>query len=211
MTTKTEPEIVSINPDELPSAAAYRLLVSCVVPRPIAWVSTISSEGVLNLAPYSFFNAVSGSPLTVMFSVSSRRGRPKDTLINARQTGEFVLNVVDETLAEAMNQTSAEWDYEVDEFERAGLESIPSTVVRPPRVALARVALEAKVSQILPLEGTDSTLVFGQVVCFQLQAGLRRDNGLVDANLLRPLTRLGGEEYATFGEVFTMARPPRPE
>lgn len=202
-----EHKTISFAPDELPPRDAYRLLLSTVVPRPIAWVSTVGKDGTLNLAPFSFFNAVAGNPPTVMFSVGQRRGQTKDTLRNARETGEFVVNIVDESLAERMNQTSGEWHYEIDEFAMAGLTPAPSLAVRPPRVAAAAVAMEAKVTQIVPVEGSTSTMVLGRILRYHLREGLLRPNGLVDAALLRPIARLGGDEYITIGNVFSMTRP----
>src|SRR5512139_3828236 len=128
-------DLISIVPTDLHPRDAYRLLISVVIPRPIGWASTIGADGSLNLAPFSFFNAVSNMPLTVMISVGQRTGHPKDTLRNARETGEFVINIVNAELAEAMNQTSGEWPYDVNEFDRAGVTPAPSVDVRPPRVA----------------------------------------------------------------------------
>ncbi len=199
--------MISIASGDLSPRDAYRLMISVVVPRPIAWVSTVGADGKLNLAPYSFFNSVANAPPTIMISVNQRHGHPKDTLRNAQETGEFVVNIVDESLAEVMNITSGEWPYDTDEFELAGLETTPSCDVRPPRVAAAPVALEAKVSQIIPVADTTSTLILGRVVRFHIRDGLLRPNGLVDAARLRPLARLGGDEYAALKGVFSMARP----
>ena len=205
-----EHTMISIAPGDLSPRDAYRLMISVVVPRPIAWVSTVGADGSLNLAPFSFFNGVANNPLTIMVSVGQREGGPKDTLRNAQETGEFVVNIVDESLAEAMNATSGEWPYDTDEFELAGLATAPSCDVRPPRVAAAPVALEAKVSQIIPVEGATYTLILGRVVRFHIRDGLLRPNGLVDAARLRPLARLGGDEYARLEGVFSMARPKAP-
>jgi flavin reductase (DIM6/NTAB) family NADH-FMN oxidoreductase RutF len=199
--------MISIVPQDLQPRDAYRLMISVLVPRPIAWVSTLGADGSLNLAPFSFFNGVGGVPPTIMFSVGQRAGDPKDTLRNAQETGEFVLNIVDEALASQMNQTSGEWPYGVNEFERAGLTPAPSVDVRPPRVAEAPVAIEARVTQIVPVNETTYTMVLGRIVRYHLREGLLRPNGLVDAALLKPLARLGGDEYATIGSVFSMARP----
>jgi flavin reductase (DIM6/NTAB) family NADH-FMN oxidoreductase RutF len=198
---------ISIDPTELPAREAYHLLISIVVPRPIAWVSTVGVDGTLNLAPFSFFNAVGGNPPTVMFSVGRRSGQPKDTLRNVQETGEFVVNLANQALAEAMVQTSGDWSYEVNEFEMAGLELAPSVEVKPPRVAMAPAALEAKLTQVVPVEGTDSTMILGRVIRYHLREGLLRPNGLVDATLLQPVARLGGNEYATLGQVYSMLRP----
>jgi flavin reductase (DIM6/NTAB) family NADH-FMN oxidoreductase RutF len=199
--------MLTIKPEDLPPREAYRLLTSVVIPRPIAWVSTLGADGTPNLAPFSFYNAVGGSPPTVMFSVGQRAGGPKDTLRNAQETGEFVLNVVDETLARQMNTTSGEWPYEVNEFEMAVLATAPSLDVRPLRVAAAAVAMEARVTQIVPVQDTTYTMVLGRVLRFHIRDGLLRPNNAVDAELLRPVARLSGDEYATISALFSMARP----
>jgi flavin reductase (DIM6/NTAB) family NADH-FMN oxidoreductase RutF len=209
------PPTITLVPDELERRVAYRLLTGIVTPRPIGWISTLSPEDVPNLAPFSFFNAVSSYPPVVAFSVSQARGgREKDTLRNAVETGEFVVNVVDETLAEQMNLTSGRWPPEVSEFQVAGLAAAPSVDVKPPRVAASPVAMEAKVQQVVPVEGTTNTLVMGRVVRFHLRADLLREDGLVDTARIRPIARLGGSDYARLGEVFSMIRPrvePPPE
>lgn len=204
---KTDQKVISVTPDDLPPREASRLMLSIIAPRPIAWVSSVGADGSLNLAPFSFFTAVSANPPTVMIAVGARKGRPKDTLRNVQETGEFVIHIVDETLAEAMNLTSGEWEYGVNEFEVARLETQPSLEVKPPRVAAAPVAMEAKLVQIVPVEATSSTLILGRILRYHVRADLLRPNGLIDPSLLRPITRLGGEEYATIGRVFEMSRP----
>jgi flavin reductase (DIM6/NTAB) family NADH-FMN oxidoreductase RutF len=200
--------MISIVPNDLEPRAAYRLLISVVVPRPIGWTSTIGVDGSLNLAPFSFFNAVSNAPLTVMISVGQRQSHPKDTLRNAQETGEFVINIVNEDLAVAMNHTSGEWAYEVNEFDRAGMTPAASIDVKPPRVAEAPIALECKVTQIVPVIDTTYTLILGRVLRFHLRSAVLRPNGTIDAAELKPVARLSGDEYATLGRVFEMKRPP---
>jgi flavin reductase (DIM6/NTAB) family NADH-FMN oxidoreductase RutF len=194
---------------EMESLDFYRMFVSIVVPRPIGWVSTIGHDGIPNLAPYSYFNAVSSRPPMVMISHSDRSGaiKMKDTLRNARDTGEFTLSIVDEHLALAMNETSGEWTYDVDEWARAGIESEPSIDVRPPYVAGTPIAMECKTAQIIPIEGSHATLILGRVLRFHIREGLIRPNGLIDPEQLRPIARLGGDEYTTLGRVFEMKRP----
>lgn len=199
--------MTSINPTTLHPRDAYRLLISIVVPRPIAWVSSLGADGSANLAPFSFFNAVAGNPPTVMFSVGQRQGNPKDTLRNVRETGEFVLNLVDEALTEKMNATSGEYAYNVDEFKRIGLTPLSSTIVKPPRVAEAAITMECKATQIVPVQDTHYTMVLGQVQVFHIRNGLLRANGAVDAALLKPVGRLSGDEYARLGDVFELKRP----
>ncbi len=203
----TSHEMTSIVPTDLDPREAYRLLISAVVPRPIGWASTIGSDGSLNLAPFSFFNAVSNMPLTVMISVGQRKGHPKDTLRNAQETGAYVINIVDEELAAAMNETSGEWAYDVNEFDRAGLTPAASIDVLPPRVAEAPIALECKVTQIVPVIDTTYTMILGRVLRFHIRSDLLRPNGTIDALRLRPLARLSGDEYATLGHLFEMQRP----
>ncbi len=192
---------------EMSPREAYQLLISVVVPRPIGWVSSISKEGNVNLAPFSFFNAVGGNPPTVMLSIGKRRGEEKDTLRNIIAAKEFVLNIVSEELAEAMNLTSGDWPYGENEFERAGLTMLPSTDVKPPRVAEAKATMEVKFTQLMRVNGTGYTMVLGQVVRFHVRPELLRANGTVDPESLRPLGRFGGAEYTTLGHVMCMERP----
>jgi flavin reductase (DIM6/NTAB) family NADH-FMN oxidoreductase RutF len=198
---------VTIDPAALAPRDAYRLLISSVVPRPIAWVSTQGADGSTNLAPFSFFNAVGGVPPVIMVSIARRRGEPKDTYRNLLETGELVVHMVDEALAEAMNLTSGDWPYGESEFSIAGLVRVPSTRVKPPRLRDAAIALEARVLEVHPVKGTDYTSVFAEVLLFHLRTGLLRENGLVDALRFKPIGRLGGNEYTTLGSVFTMQRP----
>jgi flavin reductase (DIM6/NTAB) family NADH-FMN oxidoreductase RutF len=199
-------------PDDMPQREAYRLLMSSIVPRPIGWISSVSPDGTPNIAPYSFFNGVSGKPPVVMFSVSAKSprfgGGIKDTLINVKATGEFVVNIVDETLAEAMNATAGEYPHGVSEFEQAGLAIAPSVDVHPPRVSTARIALEAKLHQIVEVKDSASVMVLGRIVRYHIHPDVfRADAGTVDAAALQPVARLGGAEYAVLGDVFSLQRP----
>ncbi|MBI3110470.1 MAG: flavin reductase family protein [Ignavibacteriales bacterium] len=200
-------EPLSLSPSEMEPASAYKLFQSLVAPRPIAWVSSIDTRGRVNLAPFSFFNAIATKPLIVMLAIGRKGALPKDTLRNIEETGEFVINIVSEELAEAMNITSGDWPSEINEFEILQLPSQPSVDVKPPRVADAPAAMEAKVTQIIPVQGTSSTLVLAEVIRFHLREGILRPNGLVDPLLSKPVARLGDNEYATIGKVFTMNRP----
>lgn len=192
---------------ELEPRDAYRLLISTVIPRPIAWVSSMGKDGSVNLAPFSFFNAVGNSPPTIMIAIGQRKGDDKDTLRNLKETGGFVVHIADEELSEKMVQTSGDWSYGTNEFEQARLESVPSFHVKPPRLKNAPVAMEAKVTQIVPVEGTTSTMVLGQVISFHIREDLLRENGTVDPNRLKPVARLGSTEYTTLGKVFSLIRP----
>jgi flavin reductase (DIM6/NTAB) family NADH-FMN oxidoreductase RutF len=199
-------KMMSLVPQEMPERAPYHLLCSIAAPRPITWISTVNASGVPNLAPFSFYNAVAGFPPTIMFSVSyraRRKPRTKDTLRNVKEVGEFVAHVVDEPLADAMILSSADFPPDVDEFEIVELEAVPSLDVRPLRIAAASVAMECKVTQIVPVEGATNVMVLGQVVRFHVRGDLLRPNGLVDTIKMKPITRLGGSvEYAKIGELF---------
>ena len=196
-----------IDPSTLEPRLRYRLLLSTVAPRPIAWVSTRGKDGSLNLAPFSFFQALCGTPPLVMLSIGKRKGAPKDTLRNIQETGEFVINLVPETLAEQMNVTSGEYDAEVDEFALARLTPIPAAIVSAPRVAESPVNVECRLSQIVPLDGADYSIVVGQVLMWHIAEGLLAPDGLIDIARVRPIARLARDEYVKFGEVFEMLRP----
>jgi len=178
-----------------------------VAPRPIGWISTMSAAGKVNLAPYSFFNAICSRPEMVMFSSEGE----KDTVANIRETGEFVANHVSAALAEAMNATSAPVGRGVDEFDLAGLVKAQCRLVRPPRVAAAFAALECKaveVRQITDLDGrvTPAILVIGQVVGVHLDPAALAE-GQFDPALARPVARMGYRSYQGPGSYFDMTRP----
>ena len=195
---------------ELPGRRAYRLLVDCVVPRPIAWVSTIDAEGRVNLAPFSFFQAVGAEPPSVMVSIGRHRdGEYKDTGVNLRATGEAVVSIVTDDLAEAMNLTAGEHPFGVDEMQLAGLTPAPCRHVAPPRVAESPVALECRLSQEVQIGDTENAYFVAvlEVLAFHVDDAIY-DDSRIDPRLLHPLGRLGGDAYSHPGEVFEMERPP---
>jgi flavin reductase (DIM6/NTAB) family NADH-FMN oxidoreductase RutF len=178
-----------------------------IAPRPIGWVTTISRTGALNLAPYSFFNAVSDAPPIIMFSSIGR----KDSVAFAEETGEFVWNLPTYDLRDAMNATSASLPRGSSEFAHAGLEIAPSKLVAPPRVAKSPAALECKVVEIKTLQdmrgqATDNILVFGQVVGVHIDESFIR-NGLVDTAAMMPIARCGYMDYAVADKLFSLNRP----
>ena len=183
----------------------YRILSSVVVPRPIAWVSTTSPAGVDNLAPYSFFTVASVEPPIVVFAPVDGPSGLKDTPRNVRDTGEFVCNLVTAGLVEAMNETAATADADESEFDRAGVSREPSTVVDPPRVGEAAVAMECTRHDLLDVGG--STLVLGDVRYVHLDESVLRD-GKVDIERIDAVGRLAGSQYATTRDRFSLDRPP---
>ena len=181
--------------------------MALVSPRPIGWISTLDANGVVNLAPYSFFNAVSTNPHFVMFSSGGR----KDSQRNAEETGEFVCSLATYDLREAMNRTSTHVEPHVDEMVLAGLSPAPSTMVAPPRVAESPVAFECKYWRTIDLPGTDGgpgnhAIVLGQVVGIHIDYAALVD-GRVDVTKLRPIARLGYRDYAVIDEVFELGGP----
>ncbi len=186
----------------------YKLLIGGVVPRPIGWIGTQDTDGRRNLAPYSFFNVVAGTPPTVLFSPGRRTGTAKDTLANVFATGVFTVNIVDEDLAEAMNLTSGEYGPEVDEFELAGLEAIPGEVVDAPMVAASPVRLECEVTRTVELDDPPTnTVVFGRVLRMHVRSDLL-DGTRIDPIGLRAVGRMAGAGYTkTVPGYFEMQRP----
>ena len=183
-----------------------------VVPRPIGWVSSVDRDGRVNLAPFSFFNAVSYVPPQVMFATTEphREGGDKDSLRNIRETGEFAVNLATWPLREAVNASSAPAPHGTDEFELAGLTKAPACVVRPPLVAESPVHLECVLVQIVELPSPDpadpNTVVFGEVVGVHIADEVIVD-GLVDPLRLDAIARLGYDQYTRVVEVFSMKRP----
>ncbi|RCV47845.1 flavin reductase family protein [Marinitenerispora sediminis] len=188
-----------LTPGDLSGRRFYQLLTSVVVPRPIAWVATTSAGGVDNLAPHSFFTIASTNPPIVQFTSVGR----KDTLSNVESTREFVVNLATESLWAEVNATATDFPPDVSEFDAVGLEREPSARVRPPRVAGSPVALECRLHSTLPLG--DSTVVFGEVVHAAVDSAAL-DGGLPEISRLRPLSRLGKNEWGTVGEVTPLDR-----
>ncbi|MFI4860605.1 MAG: flavin reductase family protein [Phycisphaerales bacterium JB063] len=204
---------MQINPDDLQPHEFYRYLVQVITPRPIAWVSTVSPGGVSNIAPFSFFNGVGANPPSVVFSpVNNRKGEKKDTLKNIEANGQFVVNVVSHTLAHQMNQSAYEYGYEVSEFEAAGIETLLSERIAPPRVAQSPVAMECETLQIINVgEGPlGANLVIGRIVMMHLADGVCSDQGVVDPAKLDTIGRMGGSDYSTTRDRFEMPRPTSP-
>jgi flavin reductase (DIM6/NTAB) family NADH-FMN oxidoreductase RutF len=198
--------------ETLPSSNAYRWMVSTIMPRPIAWVSTISPGGKTNLAPFSFFQGVTANPPTLMFvPVNNRDGAKKDTILNIELVPEFVVNLVSHRLASVMNDTAALLPYGESEFARFGVAEARSDKVRPPRVALAPVAYECVLDRIVHI-GTGAlaaNVVFGRIVAGHVRDDVIGHDGMPDSSKLDLVGRLGGEDYATTREVFNLKRPDR--
>lgn len=192
---------------EIPGRERYRWMIAAIVPRPIAFVSTVSPEGVTNLAPFSFFNGVSSEPPVLSVAISRKRdGSEKDTWRNIEATGEFVVNIAPVELAQRVVQASGEYDYGASEFDLTGLTPSPSQCVTPPRVAESPVSFECRLLQIVRLGEPSTALILGEILLMHV-ADAVLTSGRLDVKLLDPLARLGGLQYASLGDAFELARP----
>ena len=197
---------MQVDPATLDPKERYRLMISTVIPRPIGWISTLGADGSRNLAPFSYFGAVTSSPMIVMLSVGRRRGEPKDTSVNLLATKEGVVHIAHRPLAEAMVATSAEVAHGVDEFALAGLTPVPSTVVAPPRVGEAAIAMECRLVEHHEVGETPMDVFYLEVVQLHLDDAYLTD-GLVDAAKLAAVGRLGGSQYCDTAAPFDIERP----
>jgi len=200
---------MELDPLSLEVRDRYYLLIGTIQPRPIAWVSTVSPEGTPNLAPFSFFTGIAANPMTLCFApVNDRHGRKKDTLLNVEATREFVVNFATEANAAQMNQTSAPYPYGVNEFEKAGLTALPSTKVKPPRVAESPAAFECELVQIVRLgEGAlAGNLVIGKVVRVHMDDKLY-NGGHPRHQDLQAIGRMEGAWYSRTRDAFELPRP----
>lgn len=190
---------------------AYAWMTAAIVPRPIAWVSTINAAGQTNLAPFSFFQGVCAAPPTLLFTgANDRTGRKKDTILNVEAVPEFVVNVVPFALAEPMNATAAPLPHGESEFEKFNIATAPSLKVRPPRVAAAPVAFECVLDRIVHVgEGAyGANVVFGRIVSAHVDESVLGANGAIDPTKLDPIGRMGGDLYTRTGGFFSITRPP---
>jgi flavin reductase (DIM6/NTAB) family NADH-FMN oxidoreductase RutF len=200
--------VVIIDPQTVPVSIAYQLLTTTVIPRPIGFISSLSPEGVANLAPFSFFNAVCGEPPMIMFSAANRHPL-KDTLRNVHAIREFVVNIVSEEIAEAMNLTAGDYASDVSEFDVSGLTPVASDIVRPPRVLESPVNLECRVHHIVKVSDKPmgGSIVIGEVVRFHVRDSIIDKDMLIDPDKLKPVARLGGPSYSRIRDRFDMLRP----
>ena len=193
---------------ELDHVDRYKLLTGLVVPRPIGWIGTTDGAGNHNLAPYSFFQAVASRPPTVLFSAGVTAGHEKDSLVNARNSGEFTCNLVDGATAVGMNQSAAELGRGESEFDFAGLTPKPSVDIAAPRVAEAKASFECRVTQIVEIGDPPdyNAVVFGEVVRFHVRSDVL-DGTRIDFDALDAIGRLAGNGYATTRDRFSLQRP----
>ncbi len=198
----------SFSPADLSERDNYKFLIGGIIPRPIAFVTTESNENVLNGAPFSYFNIVTANPPMISVSVQRQNGKQKDTARNAIEKKEFVVHIVDESNVEAINKTAAALPPTESEVEVAGLTPVESVMVSVPGVKESKIRMECILEQAIPL-GKDSEacdLLIGKVVYFHIEDEIY-ENGRIDANGLKAVSRLAGNDYAKVGEMFTIDRP----
>ncbi len=200
---------MQIDPELESPTSVYSTMVRAITPRPIAWVSTISPRGVTNLAPFSYFNGVCSQPAALMFSpVNKPDGSKKDTVLNIEANRQFVINVVPFSLAREMSKTAGEFDYEVSEFEKAGLSEKPSTKITPPGVAESPIQFECELIQIVPVgEGPlAANVVIGKIVFMTIDDQVLNREGKIDAEMLDTIGRMGGRSYCRTTNRFEIER-----
>ncbi|MCA1041219.1 flavin reductase family protein [Bacillus infantis] len=201
--------MLSIDPVSLPERENYKFLIGSIIPRPIAFVTTISKDGVVNGAPFSYFNIVSANPPMISLSIQRAQGRQKDTARNILESKEFVVHIVDEHNIEKVNQTAATLPPEQSEIEAAGFTAEASEKIAVPGVKEAKVRMECVLEHALELGGTDSPgtdFIIGKVVQFHIEEHLY-EKGRIDQKELAAVSRLAGNDYGKIGEVFTIERP----
>ncbi len=197
---------MKIEPEELSKSQAYKLLISALIPRPIALVSTVNESGVVNVAPFSFFGGISSKPPIIYISIDRKRdGDKKDTLKNIELNGDFVVNIVTEEIAEKMNICAVDFPYGVSEAQMAGLTPIDSDVVKSPRILESPINFECKVIKIIEIGDAPNSVVFGEIVMFHIKDDIF-ENGVVDPKKLKVVGRLGGDLYTLVDNIFEMRR-----
>lgn len=191
---------MQIDTDSLSPQECYRLISGIVVPRPIAWITTRSPEGVVNLAPFSCFTFVSNSPLMVGINIGRKAGREKDTARNIRALDQFVVNIADWTMVEDVHASAVEYDAHESEVENLGLTALPSVTVTPPRLEKAPISLECKLHSVTGYGNTGAEFFVGRVTRIHVSDRLYED-GRIDTRALQPVCRIAGANYATLGEI----------
>jgi flavin reductase (DIM6/NTAB) family NADH-FMN oxidoreductase RutF len=202
--------MISVTPESMSERENYKFLIGSIVPRPIAFVTTQSENGVVNAAPFSYFNIVSANPPRISISVQRRNGMMKDTARNATNTKEFVVHIVDESIVGAVNETAAELAMDESELARTNFTLVASDKISVPGVNEAKIRFECKLEQAVQLGGTAGEvgcdLLIGNIVCYHIEP-LLYHNGRINAQALQPVARLAGNNYSHLGRIFELKRP----
>jgi flavin reductase (DIM6/NTAB) family NADH-FMN oxidoreductase RutF len=201
--------LISLDPASMSERENYKFLIGSIIPRPIAFVTTISKDGVLNGAPFSYFNIVSSNPPMISLSIQGSAGRQKDTARNIIESKQFVVHIVDEQNVEKINKTAASLPPDQSEIELANLTPVESVKISVPGVKEAKIRMECSLEHSLELGGTDTPgceLIIGKVVQFHINSDIY-ENGRIDPKGLAAVSRLAGNNYAKIGEIFEIERP----
>ena len=206
---------MKFDPSKISFTEVHKLMIGSIVPRPIAFVSTLSKNGKNNIAPFSYFNGVCSRPPTIMFAPARRGwdGKEKDTLINIRDNNQFVINIVSESFAEQMVMCSTDFDSDVDEFEISGLNPVPSNKISPPRLLESKISYECELNQIVEIGEGDAGsgfIVIGTIVLFHIDDDVY-DNGHILLDRLEPLGRLAGNQYTRPNNNLEITRKVKPK
>lgn len=202
--------MITINPKDNGERDNYKLLIGTIIPRPIAFVTTKSDEGVINGAPFSYFNIVSSNPPMISVSISRKNGQLKDTARNIYQSGEFVVHIVDQENVKQINETAASLPPNESELELANLTQVESDLINVPGIQESKVRFECKLIKAIPLkdeENPASDLFIGEVILFHIDESIYAENGRIHTEKLGAISRLAGSDYATIGDIFTIERP----
>ncbi|MEH6940614.1 flavin reductase family protein [Bacillus sp. JJ722] len=201
--------MISIDPNALSERENYKFLIGSIIPRPIAFVTTVASDGTLNAAPFSFFNIVSSNPPLISISVQRKNGKRKDTATNIVELREFVVHIVDETIVDQVNKTAAQIPPNESEIALTNLTVIPSTKIATSGIKEAKVRMECMLERVIELGGDNNNgcdLLIGKVVHYHIEENLY-NQGRIDQKALGAVSRLAGSDYAKIGEVFSIERP----
>lgn len=201
--------LISIDPQQLTERENYKLMIGSIIPRPIAFVTSLTKEGILNGAPFSYFNIVTANPPMISISVQRRNGDRKDTSRNIMEKKEFVVHIVDETNVEQINETAATLSSKESEIEKAKLTEIPSDVIETPGIQEAKVRFECELENIIELGNSDEVttdLIIGKIVKMHFDESVYNEGKIVYREL-NAVSRLAGSDYAKIGEIFTKTRP----
>ena len=200
---------MQFDPNEIDQKSIYKILTGAIIPRPIGWISSVGLDGVLNIAPFSYFNAVGDDPPHIMFSASRSNNTIKDTLKNVLETKQFVANMVTENLVEQMNMTAHPIPAHESEFELAGLTPEPSLKIKPPRIKESPIAMECELVHHYTLEDNKfggSTILIGRVVLFHIDKNIISEDFHINLDTYKPVARLAGANYSKLGEIFSIKR-----
>ena len=198
---------MQFNPEQADPSLVYSMMIRAITPRPIAWVSTISANGISNLAPFSYFNGLCSRPAALMFSPVNRAdGSKKDTVRNIEDNGQFVVNVVPFAVAERMFKTAGDFEYEESEFEIAGLTAQPSEQIEPPRVAESPIQFECELMQIVPVGvgPLAANVIIGKILLMNIDDAVLDEMGKIDPQRVDTIGRMGGRTYCRTSDRFTL-------